>query len=108
MSPLAPIQPEKVEQVKRSELRQHQRAVLRKVKGRRVVVITAREEGEEKLVLDKQYFDDLLEKLRSAIETLEITTDQRLFSQILGAAETVDDDIRLGKLRSFEEAFGEE
>ena len=41
-------------------------------------------------------------------ETLEITMDAKLYGQILKVAETVDEDTRLGKLHSFEEAFGED
>jgi hypothetical protein len=94
-------------QVNRSELRQNQSALLKKARGRTVVVVTARSEDEEKCVVDRKYFEQILERLRTAIETLEITTDPKLFGQLLRAAETVDEDIRLGRLRSFEEAFGE-
>ncbi len=33
--------------------------------------------------------------------------DQKLFSQILKASATIDEDMRLGILHSFEDAFGE-
>jgi hypothetical protein len=94
--------------VKRSDLRQNQRATLKKAKGRTVVVVTASDEGEEKLLLDKRYFEELVLGLRAAAETLEIATDERLFPRILAAAKTLDQDVRLGKLRSFREAFGAE
>jgi len=93
--------------VKRSELRQKQRATLKRAKGRTVVVVSGADEEEEKLVIDKEYFQEVLGKLRAAVETLSITMDERLFGQIMAAAKTLDDDIRLGRLRSFEEAFGE-
>lgn len=94
--------------VNRSELRQNQRATLKKAKGRTVVVISSKEKEEEKLVLDKEYFEEMVKKLRSAAETLEIMSDQKLFSQIMAAAATLDEDVRLGRLHSFEEVFGEE
>ena len=94
--------------VKRSELRQNQRATLKKAKGRTVVIVTASDEGEEKLVLDRQYFEELVHGLRAAVETLAIGTDERLFPRILAAAKTLDEDVRRGKLRSFREAFGAE
>ena len=107
MTMLALTQPHLVT-VKRSDLRQNQRATLKRAQGRTVVVISGSgAEGEEKLLLDKQYFDEVIGKLRAAIETLEITSDRKLFSQIMTAAGTLDEDIRLGKLKSFEEAFGE-
>ena len=93
--------------VKRSELRQNQRATLKKARGRTVVLISGRDNDEDKLVLDKEYFGEVLGKLRAAVETLSITMDERLYGQIMAAAKTLDKDIRLGKLRSFEEAFGE-
>ena len=94
-------------QVNRSELRQKQRATLKRAKGRTVVLIAGADEEEEKLVIDKEYFQEVLGKLRAAVETLSITMDERLFGQIMAAAKTLDEDIRLGRLRSFEEAFGE-
>jgi hypothetical protein len=92
--------------VNRSELRQNQSSLLRKAKGKTVLVIAAPQEGEEKVVLDRAYFEDLSAKLRAAVETLEIAADRRFFSQILAAAETLETDLRKNKLQSFEEAFG--
>ncbi len=104
MSSRALARPETI-QVKRSEFRRNQKRLLKKAKGRTVVVVTSRGEGEEKCVLDRRYFEELLKKLAAAIETLEITTDRKLFQQLLRAAETLDDDAQLGRLHSFEEAF---
>ena len=106
MSPLAAMSPQKV-QVNRSQLRQKQSAILGKAKGRTVVVVSdARAGGEVKYILDRLYFEQLWKDLRAAVETLEITTDRKLFNQILRAAETLDADVRDRKLRPFEEAFG--
>jgi hypothetical protein len=107
MSVRALIRPEK-KTVNRSELRQKQRATLRMARGNQVVVISANDEEDEKLLLDKKYFDEIVKQLRAVIETLEIISDQKLFNQILGVSETLEKDTRLGKLHSFEEAFGEE
>jgi len=105
MSPLAAMSPQKV-QVNRSQLRQKQSAVLGKAKGRTVVVVSdARAGGEVKYVLDRLYFEQLWKNLRAAVETLEITADRKLFDQILRAAETLQEDVRTGKLHFFEEAF---
>lgn len=94
--------------VNRSELRQKQSATLRMARGNQVVVISATHEEDEKLLMDKKYFDDIVQKLRAVIETLNIMSDQKLFKQIVGVAETLEEDTRLGRLHSFEEAFGEE
>ncbi len=94
--------------VNRSELRQKQSATLRLARGNQVVVISATHEEDEKLLMDKKYFDDIVQKLRAVIETLDIMSDQKLFRQIVGVAATLEEDTRLGRLHSFEEAFGEE
>lgn len=93
--------------VKRSELRQNQRATLKRAKGTTVLLISANDKEEEKLLLDRKYFEQLVQKLRSAAETLEIAMDRKLFAQILGAAANLEEKTRHGKLHSFEEAFGE-
>jgi hypothetical protein len=94
--------------VNRSELRQKQSATLRMARGNQVVVISATHKEDETVLLDKRYYDDLVQKLRAVIETLEIMSDQKLFKQIVGVAQTLEEDTRLGKLHSFEDAFGEE
>lgn len=106
MTALALWEPEKIE-ISRSELRQQQSHVLAKASGRTVVVVKTHGR-DEKYVLDKEYFEEILQKVRGLVETLEITADQKLFNQILKAANTIDEDIRLGRLHSFEEAFGED
>lgn len=93
----------KTTEVKRSQLRQDQSSILKKAVGEHVVVITATSDDEEKYIVDKRYFEDLLKQLHSAIETLEIAADTKLFTNLLSAAETIDEDLRLGRLRSFEE-----
>lgn len=105
MPGLAP--PHSVE-ITRTDLRQNQRALLQKARGNTVLVVSGNDEGDAKIVADKEYFEDILRKLRAMRETLEITMDAKLYGQILKIAESVDEDTRLGKLHSFEEAFGED
>jgi hypothetical protein len=95
-------------EVNRSELRQHQSALLRRARGSMVLLIKANDEAEEKVVVDKQYFDQIRQKLEAVVETLEIAMDRKLFNQILAAADTLNEDLRLGKLHSLEDAFAEE
>jgi len=106
MSIMDLMQPQMVV-VNRSELRQNQSALLRRAKGRAVLLVKANGE-EERVVLDKEYFDQLRKELSNLAETLQIAMDRKLFNQILGAAATLDEDLRLGKLHSVEEAFSEE
>src|SRR5229473_4297532 len=90
MSVMALTRPER-KVVNRTELRQKQSATLRLARGNQVVVITANHEEDEKLLLDKKYFDEIMQKLRAVIETLEITSDQKLFKQILGVADSLEE-----------------
>jgi len=87
-------------------LRQNQRRVLRKAKGRAVLLVKG--PGEEKCILDKEYFEALLREHASVAETLQILANPRLYQQILAAAGTLEEDLRLGRLHSLDEAFGEE
>jgi len=98
----------KMIEVNRSELRQNQSALLRRAQGSSVLLIKANDESEEKVVLDKKYFDEIRQQLEAVVETLEITMDGKLFKQILAAADTLDEDLRLGKLHSLDDAFAEE
>jgi hypothetical protein len=95
-------------EVNRSELRQNQSALLRRARGKRALLIKANDEEDEKVVLDKQYFDQIRRSLGAVVETLEIAMDRKLFNQILAAADTLDEDLRLGKLHSLEDVFAEE
>ncbi len=47
----------------------------------------------------------LSKKICQLAETLEIMEDRRLFTQILRAGVNLKEDVRLGKLHSFEEVF---
>lgn len=107
MTALALTQPQRI-RVNRSDLREQQSKYLREATGNRIVEVAGRVKEEERYVVDKQYLDEMITKMRSLIETLNIMKDQRLFAQIMKASETIDEDLRLGKLHSFEEAFGED
>lgn len=106
MSPVALLKPQRLH-TNRTRLRQEQSSVLRKARGRTVIVVTARNDEDEKCVLDRSYFEEILGKLQAALETLEITADPKLFSQLLRAGESIDKEVRRGTLHSFEEAFGD-
>jgi hypothetical protein len=95
-------------EVKRSDLRQNQSRWLKKARGHHVLLVKSNDEQDEKVVLDKQYFDEISRKLDSLVETLEIAMDRKLFNQILAAADTLEEDLRLGKLHSLEDVFAED
>jgi PHD/YefM family antitoxin component YafN of YafNO toxin-antitoxin module len=95
-------------EVNRSELRQNQSALLKRARGKKVLLIKANDAEDEKVVLDRRYFEQLRKKLASVVETLEIVMDRKLFAQILASADTLEEDLRLGKLHSLEDAFAED
>lgn len=107
MASLPSAKPKKIK-VSRTQLRQNQSRLFRKATGRRIIQVTGWNEDDEKYLVDKRYFDSLLRRLQATAETLEITADPKLFSQILLAGQTIDDEARLGKLHLFTEAFGED
>ena len=92
-------------EVNRSRLRQEQSSVLKKAIHERVVVVSATTDDSEKYIVDKNYFEEVLEQWRAAVETLEIAADTRLFNNLLRAASTIDEDLRKGNLHTFEDAF---
>ena len=47
------------------------------------------------------------DKLAALLPDEQPAPDSKLFNQLLRASVTMDEDIRLGKLHSIEEAFGE-
>ena len=102
------LDPAKMHKVNRSDLRQHQSKWLKKAKGQNVLLVKAHDADDEKVVLDRQYFDEICKKLGSLVETLEVVMDRKLFQQILTAANTLEDDLRAGKLHSLEDAFAED
>src|ERR1700682_1719018 len=106
--PATPLTQAELLEVNRTDLRQNQSRWLKKARGKRVLLIKSSDKEDEKVVLDKQYFDEIRTNLESAMETLEIAMDRKLFNQILAAADTLDEDLRLGKLHSLEDAFAED
>lgn len=104
MLPLALWEPTEY-RVNRSKLREDQSAVLNRASGHTVILVENRGEGNEKCILDKGYYDELLRQFKIAIDTLQITMDVKLFNRLLKTAETLEEDTRLGKLYSVEEVF---
>lgn len=99
---------EKVLEVNRTDLRQQQSKWLKQARGKQVLLVRSNDPEEEKIVLDRRYFEEMLRRQEGLVETLEIAMDRRLFGQILAAADTLEADVRAGRLHSLEEAFAEE
>ena len=95
-------------EVNRSQLRQNQSALLRRARGRKVLLVKANQPEDEKVVVDREYFDQMRQRLNGLLETLEISMDRKLFNRILAAADTLEADLRAGRLHSLDDAFAEE
>ena len=106
MGTLKTLRP-KAKRVNRSQLRQAQSRVLRQAKGATVIEVASRGKGQEKYILDKAYFDELVSDREAALETLAIMMDRKLYPRLLKTLETLEEDVRKGRLASFEEVFGE-
>ena len=91
----------------RSQLRQSQSRILSQAKGNTIVEVAARGKGQEKYILDKAYLEELVAGRDAAVETLTILMDRKLFPRLLRAAETLEQDLRAGRLASLEEVFAE-
>ena len=106
MPALKEFSPNKTVEVNRSELRAAQSSILDKAEGTHIVVVKApRTSGGEKYIVDSAYFNTIFDRLHSALETLEIMMDRRLFDNITKSMDTLDEDMRLGRLHSFDDAF---
>ena len=99
-------QPAQVVSVNRTRLRNDLRAVLAEASGN-TVVVTTNAAGGVKIIAARAYFEAMIAKMKALQETLGVVTDRKLFAQILAAADTLEEDLRLGKLHSLEDAFGE-
>jgi hypothetical protein len=106
MPTLKEISPERALKVNRSELRADQSSILDKAVGEHIVVVKSpKSSGGEKYIIDSAYFNAVVERLQSAVETLEIMMDSRLFDNIRKSMDSIDEDMRLGRLHNFDDAF---
>ena len=106
MAALTEMAPTKAIEVNRTELRADQSTILAKAEGKHIVVVKSpRSSGGEKYIVDSDYFKAVMDRLASALETLEIMMDKRLFNNIMRSMDTLDEDMRRGRLHSFDDAF---
>ncbi len=92
--------------VSATDFRDHLRDHLRVVKDDRVVLVENRRQ-EAKYVVDKDWLDKFIRERQSILATLEVLADRDLTARLLKTAETIDEDVRAGRLRTMEEVFGE-
>ena len=92
--------------VSASEFRDRFKHYAAKAKGGKVVLVENRRQGQDKYLVDKEWFDNFVREHESILATLEILRDRKLTERLLSLARTIDADVDAGRLHSMEEVFG--
>src|SRR5260370_14855758 len=92
----------KVKQVSVTTLRGRVKGDMKQAIGCNVVLITNRRQASKYLV-DKDWLDTMMRERESILATLQVLADRELTNRLLKLAETVDEDVRAGRLHSMEE-----
>ena len=87
------------QRVSATELRDHFKDYLKKAKGGHVVLVENRRQ-DPKYIVDKEWFDNLMRDVKSAMATLEILADRSLTERLLSLATTIDEGLRTGRLHT--------
>jgi hypothetical protein len=95
-----------VRKVSASSLRGRLKTYMKAAKGGQVVLIENRRQ-ESKYLVDKEWLDGVMRERESIFATLEILADRELTARLLKLAETVDADVRAGRLHTMEDVFDE-
>ncbi|MHB8755642.1 MAG: hypothetical protein ACYC92_11900 [Candidatus Acidiferrales bacterium] len=93
------------ESVSATDFREHLAHYLNMTKSNAAVLIEIRGRG-SKYVVDKDWLDNLVKEQESILATIDILLDPELTTRLLKTAQTVDDDLRAGRLRTMSEVFG--
>jgi PHD/YefM family antitoxin component YafN of YafNO toxin-antitoxin module len=96
----------RVKKVSATSFRGRLKAHMKEAKGGKIVLIENRRQ-ESKYLVDKEWLDTVLRERESIIATLQVLADRELTNRLLKLAETVDEDVRAGRLHTMEEVFGE-
>ncbi len=93
--------------VSATDFRDSLRECLRAARGEAVVLVENRRH-EAKYLVDKNWLDELIRQQQTILATLEVLADRELTERLLKTAETVDADVRAGRLKTMAEVFGNE
>ncbi len=96
----------KVQKVSATSLRGRLKTYMNAAKGGKVVLIENRRQ-KSKYLVDKEWLDSVMRERESILATLEILADRTLTNRLLKLAETIDDDVRDGRLHTLQEVLGE-
>src|SRR6266705_5945052 len=91
-----------VKKVSATTLRSGLKGYLKQARGGKVVLIENRRQ-ESKYLVDKEWLDTVMREREAILATLEILADRELTNRLLKFAETVDEDVRAGRLHTMEE-----
>jgi hypothetical protein len=94
-----------VKKVSATDLRGKLKVYLRQARANRVVLVENRRQAPKYLV-DKEFFDSLVDERESILATLEILADRKLTDRLLALAKTIDKDVVAGRLLTTREVFG--
>ena len=92
--------------VSATDFRDQLKACLKAAKDGNVVLIENRRQ-DAKYVVDSEWLEELVRTRDSMLATLEILADRELTDRLLKTAETVQSDLRKGRLKTMAEVFGE-
>jgi len=95
-----------VKKVSATTLRGGLKSYMKHAKGGKVVLIENRRQ-ESKYLVDKEWLDAVIRERESILATLEILADRELTDRLLKLAETVDEDLRAGRLHTMDEVFSQ-
>jgi hypothetical protein len=93
-----------VKKVSATTLRSGLKGYMKQASGGRVVLIENRRQ-ESKYLVDKEWLDTLMRERECILATLEVLADRQLTERLLKLAETIDRDVRAGRLHTMEEVF---
>jgi len=96
----------KVKKVTATDLRDGLKNYLQDARANKVVLIENRRQSSKYLV-DKDFFDTLVNERDSIIATLEILADRDLTDRLLNLSKTIDNDFAAGRLLTTADVFGE-
>lgn len=96
-----------VTRVSATKFRERFKDFAGQAKGDKVILVVNRRQ-ESKYLVDKEWFDVLMNERESVLATLEILADRQLATRLRKLAKKIDADVQAGKFHTMQEVFGGE
>jgi hypothetical protein len=93
-----------VKKVTATDFREKLKDCLREARGNNVLLVENRRQCPKYLV-DKEFLDSLVNERESILATLEMLADRQLTDRLLKLSETIDSDVRAGRLLKMANVF---